>query len=43
MEYNDLIEKLLLKFPVSIRSDIENIEKKHGIEIAKKVIIKLLE
>jgi hypothetical protein len=42
MEYNDLVEKLLVKFPVSIRRDIENIEKKHGIEIAKKVVIKKL-
>ena len=44
MDYNDLIEILTMKFPVSIRRDIENIEKKHGIEIAKKVMIeKLLE
>jgi hypothetical protein len=42
LNYKHLLEKLLMKYPVSIRWDIENIEKKHGIETAKKVIIKLL-
>jgi len=42
MEYNDLIEELITKFPVSIRRDVEFIEKNHGIEIAKKVVIKKL-
>ncbi|MDR0322683.1 MAG: SAM domain-containing protein [Treponema sp.] len=42
LDYKDLLEKLLMNYPVSIRKDIENIENKHGIETAKKVIVKLL-
>jgi hypothetical protein len=40
--YKDLLEKLLMIYPVSTRRDIENIEKKHGIEIAKKIVVKML-
>ena len=42
LDYKNLIEKLLMKYPVSIRRDIEKMEKKHGIETTKKVIIKML-
>ena len=42
MEYKDLLDKLTTKFPVSIARDIENIEEKHGLDIAKKVMVKKL-
>ena len=42
LEYDVLMDKLLYKYPVSTRRDIEHIENKHGIETAKKIIVKML-
>jgi hypothetical protein len=42
LDYKILLDRLLMKYPVSIRMDIEDIEKKHGVETAKKEIIKKL-
>jgi len=42
LEYNVLLDKLIRKYPISTKRDIENIEKKYSKEISKKVIIKML-
>jgi len=42
MDYKDLLEELLMKYPVHIRRDIEEIKKNEGIEVAKEEIIKKL-